>query len=97
VDVLRIGVLGSARISTPALIEPARQVPAVTAAAVAARKQPLAEAFAERHGIPVAYGSYDDLLVDPDIDAVYNALPTARRPGSSRRSRWTASSAPTST
>jgi predicted dehydrogenase len=77
VDVLRIGVLGSARISGPALIEPARQVPAVTVAAVAAREQARAEAFAERHGIPVAYGSYDDLLADPDIDAVYNPLPNS--------------------
>ncbi len=76
-DVLRIGVLGSARISAPALIEPARQVPAVTVAAVAARQQARAEAFAVRHEIPVAYGSYDDLLADPDIDAVYNPLPNS--------------------
>jgi predicted dehydrogenase len=77
VDVLRIGVLGSARISAPALIEPARQVPGVTVAAVASRGQARAEAFARRHGIPVAYGSYDDLLADPDIDAVYNPLPNS--------------------
>jgi predicted dehydrogenase len=77
VDVLRIGVLGTARISAPALIEPARQAPAVIVAAVAARELARAEAFAGRHGIPVAYGSYDDLLADPDIDAVYNPLPNS--------------------
>jgi predicted dehydrogenase len=77
VDVLRIGVLGSARISTPALIEPARHVPEVTVAAVGARNQARAEAFAQQHGIPVAYGSYHELLADPDIDAVYNPLPNS--------------------
>jgi predicted dehydrogenase len=52
-------------------------VPGVTVAAVAARDESRAEAFALRHGIPAAYGSYDDLLADPDIDAVYNPLPNS--------------------
>ncbi len=76
-DQLRIGVLGSARITAAALIEPARHLPAVTVAAVAARSTARAEAFAARHGIPAAYGSYEDLLADPDIDAVYNPLPNS--------------------
>jgi predicted dehydrogenase len=77
VDQLRIGVLGTARITATALIEPARHLPAVTVAAVAARTTSRAEAFAARHGIPVAFGGYHDLLADPDIDAVYNSLPNS--------------------
>ena len=76
-DLLRIGTLGSSRISLPALIEPAASVADVTVTAVAARNQPRAEAFALRHGIPAAYGSYEDLLADPDIDAIYNPLPNS--------------------
>src|SRR5260370_27848941 len=70
-----MGTLGSSRISTAALIEPAASVPEVTVTAIAAGDNARAEAFALRHGIPTAYGSYDDLLADPDIDAVYSALP----------------------
>ena len=74
---LRIGTLGSSRISLPALIEPATHVAEVTVAAVAARDKSRAEAFSLRHGIPKAYGSYEDLLADPDIDAIYNPLPNS--------------------
>jgi predicted dehydrogenase len=74
---LRIGTLGSSRISQPALIEPAYSVPEVTVAAVAARDPARAEAYALRHGLERAYGSYEELLADPDIDAVYNPLPNS--------------------
>ena len=76
-DPLRIGVLGNARISATALLGPAASVPEVIVAAVAARDQSRAEAYAEQHEIPVAYGGYEALLADPDIDAVYNPLPNS--------------------
>jgi predicted dehydrogenase len=74
---LRIGVLGTARIAERALLRPAHDVPAVTVAAVAARDPSRADAFALQHGIPTAHDSYDDLLADPNIDAVYLPLPNS--------------------
>jgi predicted dehydrogenase len=76
-DVTRIGMLGSARIAETSLLQAARDVPEVTVAAVAARDIARAEAFALRHGIASAYGSYDELLADPGIDAIYNPLPNS--------------------
>ena len=43
--------------------------------AVAARDRGRAEAFASKHGIPKVHDSYDALVADPDIDAIYNPLP----------------------
>jgi predicted dehydrogenase len=76
-DVVRIGILGSARIARTALIEAARHVPDVTVAAVAARDLPRAQGYALEHGIAIAHGSYDELLADPGIDAIYNPLPNS--------------------
>ena len=72
---LRIGVLGAAKIAPAALIKPARDVDDVEVAAVAARDRAKAERFASKHGVPRIHDSYDALLADPDIDAVYNPLP----------------------
>src|SRR6188768_499415 len=46
-----------------------------TAVAVASRRQDTADAFARELDIPVAYGSYDDLLADPRVEAVYVSTP----------------------
>jgi predicted dehydrogenase len=73
--VLRIGVLGTARITAKALLRPAAEVQSVTVSAVAARDGSRAEAFALQHGIPVCHGSYQELLADPEVDAVYIPLP----------------------
>jgi predicted dehydrogenase len=72
---LRIGVLGAARIAPLALVKPARRIDGVEVAGVAARDPARAQAFAAKHGIAKTYGSYQALLEDPDIDAVYNPLP----------------------
>jgi predicted dehydrogenase len=72
---LRWGVLGVARIATTKVI-PAMQLGERTAiAAIASRDMAKAEAAAESLGIPKAYGSYEELLGDPEIDAIYNPLP----------------------
>jgi D-xylose 1-dehydrogenase (NADP+, D-xylono-1,5-lactone-forming) len=45
--------------------------------AVASRSRERAEAFAREHGIPRAHGSYEDLLADGEVDAVYVPLPNS--------------------
>jgi predicted dehydrogenase len=72
---LRIGILGAARIAPAALVHPAQRNPEVTVAAVAARDPQRAQAFAKKHGLAKAHASYDALINDPDINAIYNPLP----------------------
>ncbi len=60
-----------------ALVRPARFVPEVSVSAVAARDAARARKFAGKHHIAVVHESYDALLADPDIDAVYNPLPNS--------------------
>jgi predicted dehydrogenase len=72
---VQIGILGAARITPPALIKPAKTNNDVLVAAVAARDVSRARAFAAKHGIARVHESYEALLDDPDIDAIYNPLP----------------------
>lgn len=74
---IRVGTLGAARITAMALIAPARQVPAVEVAAIAARDPERARAYAKRHAIPRTLDSYQALIEDPQIDAIYNPLPNS--------------------
>jgi predicted dehydrogenase len=71
---MRIGILGAAGIAGTALVEPARQVDEVEVAAVAARDPGRAEAYARDHGIAVAHRSYQELLDDTSLDAIYVPL-----------------------
>ena len=80
---LRIGILGAARIAPAALIKPAKDNAEVEVTAVAARDATRAQEFASEHGIPRVHGSYEALMDDPDLDAVYNPLPN------SLHGRWT--------
>lgn len=73
--VLRIGVLGAARITPDALLKPAAADPEVVVSAVAARDIGRARAFAAKHRIGRVHDSYDALLADPEVDAIYNPLP----------------------
>ena len=72
---IRIGILGAAAIVPMALTNPARSIPEVQVVAIAARDPKRAQSFARRHRIPHVHRTYDDLLADPDIDAIYNPLP----------------------
>jgi predicted dehydrogenase len=70
-----MGTLGAARITPAALIKPARNNAEAQVAAVAARDRDRAQAFASKHGIATVHDSYDALIADPEIDAIYNPLP----------------------
>ena len=74
---LRIGILGAARIAPFALVKPAREVPDVELLAIAARDPERAREFADEHGVPLVFPSYQALIDDPDIDAIYNPLPNS--------------------
>jgi len=72
---VRWGVLSTARIATEKVIPAMQASPLLEVAAIASRDSARAQAAAHRLGIPKAYGSYEALLADPDIDVVYNPLP----------------------
>lgn len=74
---IRIGILGAAAIVPMALTGPAHSVREVQIMAVAARDPARARAFARKHAIPRVHPTYDTLLADPEIDAVYNPLPNS--------------------
>jgi len=74
---IRIGILGAARIAPRALVRPARDVRGVSVTAIAARDPQRAKAFAAKHGIPCVLPSYDELVNDPQVDALYNPLPNS--------------------
>ncbi|HEY4184043.1 MAG TPA: Gfo/Idh/MocA family oxidoreductase [Polyangia bacterium] len=74
-DRVRWGVLGAARIAVERVIPATKACPRAEVVAIASRSLDKARGVAERHGIPRVYGSYEELLADPDIDAVYNPLP----------------------
>jgi predicted dehydrogenase len=72
---LRWGVLSTANIGLKKVI-PAMQLGQYTSVvAIASRDLARARAAATALGIPTAYGTYEELLADPDIDAIYNPLP----------------------
>jgi xylose dehydrogenase (NAD/NADP) len=71
---VRWGIISTADINNK-LLAGAAESPDVEVVAVGSRELGRAEAFAREHGIPRAYGSYDELLADTDVEAVYNPLP----------------------
>lgn len=72
---IRIGILGAARIAPAAIVRPARDSEEAEVVAVAARDPERAAAFASKHGIGRVVPGYQQLVDDPDIDAIYNPLP----------------------
>jgi D-xylose 1-dehydrogenase (NADP+, D-xylono-1,5-lactone-forming) len=73
---VRFGVLSTANINEKVL-GGARASDRVEIVAVASREQDRADAYARANGIPRAYGSYDALLADPQLEAVYISLPNS--------------------
>ena len=73
-NTIRWGLLSTALINQ-SLIGPLRQSERSELVAVASRSADKARAYATKHGIPTAHGSYEALLADPEINAVYISLP----------------------
>ena len=73
---VRFGILSTARINELVLAG-ARESELVEVTAVASRDQARADEYAREHGIPRAHGSYEQLLADPELDAVYISLPNS--------------------
>ena len=71
---VRWGILSTADINRK-LLAGAAESDVVDVVAVGSRDLPRAEAFARTWGIERAYGSYDELLADPEVEAVYIPLP----------------------
>jgi len=74
--VITWGLLSTARINRR-LLEAAAESDRAEVTAVASRDAERARTYAREHGIPRAYGSYEELLEDGDVEAVYISLPNA--------------------
>jgi len=75
VDKVRWGIVSTANIGTQKVIPGIMKSAHSEVVAIASRDLGKARATAARLGIPRAYGSYEELLADPGIDAIYNPLP----------------------
>ena len=69
------GVLSTAKIGVKQVIPAMQLSPWCDMRAIASRSLPAAQAAADALGVPKAYGSYEELLADPAIEAIYNPLP----------------------
>lgn len=72
---LKWGVISTARIGVVKVIPAMQQGEAAEVVAIASRNYDRAAAAASELGIPKAYGTYDELLGDKEVEAVYNPLP----------------------
>jgi len=72
---MRFGILGVSHFAMKRMLPAMRAVPGVQVVAIASRDGTKAEAAARDHGIPKAHASYEALLGDGGVDAVYNPLP----------------------
>jgi xylose dehydrogenase (NAD/NADP) len=75
-DAVRWGIVSTARIND-LFLAGVQGSDAIDVVAVASRSAAGAERYAHEHGIRRAYGSYDDLLADPELEAVYISLPNS--------------------
>src|SRR5271165_42941 len=73
---MRLGLLSTARINEQ-LVAGARMARGVEVVAIGSRDRARAEAQAQTLGVPRAHASYEALLADPDVEAVYVALPNS--------------------
>ena len=72
---LRWGILSTAKIADEKVIPGIRRAARCEIVAIGSRDEARGRAVAQRHGIPRVHGSYEALLADPDVDAVYIPVP----------------------
>jgi predicted dehydrogenase len=72
---MKFGILGVSHFAMKRMLPAMRAVPGIQVVAIASRERAKAEAAAREHGIARAHGSYEELVADPEIDAIYNPLP----------------------
>jgi len=72
---IRIGILGAARIAPRGIVTPANDLLGTEVIAIASRDRSRARNFASEHSIPMAFDSYAELIARDDIDLVYVPLP----------------------
>jgi predicted dehydrogenase len=72
---IRWGILSTANIGMQKVTPAIQQSPSSEVVAIASRDAAKAREAADRLGIAKAYGSYEELFADPEIDAIYNPLP----------------------
>src|SRR6185503_15450455 len=72
---IRWGILSTAKIAREKVIPATQQSELGSVVAIASRDLSNAESMAAKLGIERAYGSYDELLADGNVDAIYNPLP----------------------
>jgi len=72
---VRWGVISTARIGWEKVIPGMMKSKDIEIRAIASRTPATAKRWAKKLGIPVAYGTYEDLLNDPEIEVIYNPLP----------------------
>lgn len=86
-NTVRWGIISTARIGETAFIPALRETKRGQLVAVASRSQEKADAFAQKHDIPLAFADYESMLASDEIDAVYNPLPNTMH------AEWTAKAA----
>ena len=74
---LRFGILSTAKIGQEHLIPAIQSASNASLVAISSRKLPKAKKLAEQFGIPLTFGSYEEMLASDEIDAVYIPLPTS--------------------
>jgi predicted dehydrogenase len=80
---LKIGILGAANIAPAAVIKPAKRTGRAEIVVVAARDPAKAHTYANKHKIPRIAATYEEVLEDPEVNAVYVPLPNGLH------GRWT--------
>ena len=74
---IRFGILSTARINERAIIKPVEKIQQASVVAIASRTQERALLYAQGYSLPKWYGTYEELLADDEIDAVYISTPNS--------------------